>query len=177
MVFAKVKLVKAKNKNNITASISKKEDSSFKSWNFTGSLIELEGFVTKDGVNYDKELVEIDCPTTIILYKENIGNEVYQRCAEIFEERAAIDDINPAVDLIVEVKTVRPKETNILLVNIKSIYVDNDTQIIDTSERIDSVITKLKANSEQKAIVRKSQTSAARAGLTGLASKIIKTYL
>lgn len=176
MVFAKIQIIKAKAKNNITASITKHSDGSFKSFNFSGNLVELEGYVTKDGKNYDKQLVEIDCVTTAIQYNQEIGEAIYERCGEIFAERELNNDPNPAVDLVLEVKTVRPKETNILLVNIKSMYVDDKTQPVDTSDRVDDVIAKLKANSAASAKAR-SQVSSARAGLSNLVKRAVKTYL
>jgi hypothetical protein len=178
MVFARVKVIKSKEKENITASVSKDPDGSFKSWNFTGSLVELDGFVTKDGINFDQELVEIDCPTTILISKKEQGESVYERCAEIFEQRARNNDPNPAIDLVIEAKTVRPKETNILIVNITSIFVDSDTQIVDSSEIVENAIAKLKANSASKP---KPQVSAARNSLTNMlgrgVTRIVKTYL
>ena len=181
MINATIKIIKGKEKTNITASISHTEDGGFKNYNFTGKLVSLEGYVTKDGrtenaagEKYDDALVSIDCPTTALIFNEDQGNAIYDRCAEIFEERAAIGDSNPAVDLVLTVKTVRPKETNILLVNVKQAYVDADTQIVDNSATVDDVLTKLKANSASN---QNNQVSAARAGLSRLVKKVAKTYL
>lgn len=177
MITATLKITKGKEQNNISASISHKDadKTQFKSWNFTGNLVSLKGYTTKDGVNYDEELVSIDCPTTAIIYNKEQGDAIFERCAEIFTERASVGDINPAVDLVLELKTVRPKETNILLLNITKAYVDADTQIIDTSETVEATIAKLKANSAKKQSERK-QNLAARAGLK-LVQQFTKTYL
>lgn len=178
MIQATIKMIKSKEKSNISASISTNQDGSFKSWNFTGKLTSLEGYVTKDGVNFDSELVAIDCATTALIFNEQQGEAIYQRAAEIFEQREAEGDPNPAVDLVLTVKTVRPKETNILLVNVKQAFLDADTQIVDNSETVENVIAKLKANSAAKA---KPQVSAARAGLGNALQRsmqrIAKTYL
>lgn len=178
MINATIKLIKSKEKSNISASISDNQDGTFKSWNFTGKLVSLEGYVTKDGKNFDNELVAIDCPTTALIFNEQQGQAIYERAGEIFAQRELEGDPNPAIDLVLTVKTVRPKPTNILLVNVKQAYVDADTQIVDDSETVEDVIAQLKANSTSKP---KPQVNAARASLTNAlgraARKVAKTYL
>lgn len=178
LIQATIKVIKAADKSNITASISRNDDGSFRSYNFSGKLTSLDGFVTKDGKSYDKELVQIDCVTTALVFSENQGSAIYERCAEIFAQREANNDPNPAVDILLTLKTVRPKATNILLVNIKEAFVDADTQVVDNSETVEDAIAMLQANAaKNKANAPKQQVSAARAGLSGLAKRIVKTYL
>ena len=177
-IQATLTLIKAKEKANITASVSQNQDGTFRSWNFTGKLSHLEGYITKDGVNLDQELVQVDAPTTVLIFNEAQGEAIYQRCQEIFDAREEQGDPNPAVNLDVVAKTVRVKETNILIVNVKQAYVDADTQIIDNSDNVLANLAKLRANSANKP---KPQASAARAGLTSAlgraAKRIAKTYL
>jgi len=142
-----VKLTKAQTKNNITGTISENEDGTFRSYNLTGNLIELNNFVTRDGVDLSDQLVNIECPTTLLIFNKSQGEAVVSKCAEIFEKRMSQNDLNPAVDIHFECKTVRPRETNILVVNIKAMRVDADTQIADHSESVLETIEKLKANS------------------------------
>lgn len=174
-----LKLIKAKEKNNISYSISRNEDKSFRSLNISGKLMHLNGYVTKDGINYDKELVEIGCCTTAIFHNAEQAEALIERAAEIFEERELEGDPNPAIDLILTVKTVRPKETNILLTNIHQAYLDSNTQIVDDSTTVNSVIAKLRANTEKERA--RPQVNAARAGLGNALQrsikKITKTYL
>lgn len=167
MVQATIKLIKNKAKSNISGSVSNNQDGSFRSYNITGKLVDLQGFVTKDGVNYDAELVEIDCPTTVLFFNQNQGAAVLARCEEIFEERAMEGDLNPAVDLIVEARTVRPRETNILITNVKHARIEKDTQLVDNSATVEDTLAKLRANSAKA----QTQVQAARQGLSALAGK------
>jgi len=154
-----LKLTKAQAKSNITGTISHNDDGSFRSYNITGNLVELEGFVTRDGQDLSQELVSIDCPTTMLLFNDAMGDALVSKCAEIFEQRAAKGDLNPAVDVLFECKSVRPRETNILIVNVKSVHVDADTQVVDNSATVLDNIAKLKANAAKKP---SAQTSIAR---------------
>ena len=132
-IKATIKITKAKEKENISATISKDKDTGeFRSWNFTGNLVSLEGYIPRNataGVDYNKELLALDCPSTAIIYDRQLGEDLYNKCQEIFDRRAANNDINPAIDLVLRVNTVRPKHTeeygpNILLVNVKSAMID-----------------------------------------------------
>lgn len=177
MINATLTLIKNKEKSNITASVSQNQDGSFRSWNFTGKLSHLEGYTTKDGVNLDQEIIQVDAPTSVLIFNEEQGEAIYNRCAEIFEERSQQGDPNPVVNLDVIAQTVRVKETNILVVNVKQAYVDAEAQIIDNSDNVLANLAKLKANSAAKT---KPQVSVARASLTsalGKSMKLIKTYL
>lgn len=153
-----VKLTKAQTKSNITGTISHNNDGSFRSYNLTGNLISLNNYVTRDGVDLSNELINIDCPTTLLIFNEQQGSALVEKCAEIFEERKTKGDLNPAVDIHFECKSVRPRETNILIVNIKHMRVDADTQIVDRSENVLETIAQLKANSAKV----NAQTSIAR---------------
>lgn len=187
MINCTLTVIKSAQKENITASVSQNENGTFRSWNFTGKLSHVEGYTTKDGVNLDKEIVEVDAPTTILIFSESQGEAIYQRCAEIFQARQKQDDPNPAVNIDVVAKTIRVKETNILIVNVKQAYVDPETQIIDNSDSVLENLAKLKANSAANAAANaannapKPQVSAARAGLSRALGKgikrIAKTYL
>jgi hypothetical protein len=169
MLTATIKLIKNKAKTNVSGSTSYNEDGTFRSFNFTGKLVALEGFTTKDGVNYDKELVQIDCPTTILVSSETMGQAIYDRCGEIFAKRASEGDLNPAVDLVVDARTLRPRETNILITNIKHSRVEADTQLVDNSTDVEDVLAKLKANSAARANNSNNTVQAARAGASNLA--------
>lgn len=170
-IKATLKVTKAQTKSNITGTISYNEDGSFRSYNITGNLVELKNYVTRDGVDLSNELVQIDCPTTALLFNQTQGEAVVEKCAEIFANRAAKGDLNPAIDLIIEAKSVRPRETNILIVNIKSIFVDADTQIVDRSDNVLDTIAKLKANSAKS----NAQTSIARQSANFLNKAVTKT--
>ena len=170
-----LKINKAQTKSNISASISRNEDGSFRSWNFTGSIIALEGFVSSDGINYDKELVGLQVGTTAIVKNEALGEGIYERCAAIFAQRAATGDLNPSIDLHLTANTVQPKETNILVSNVTAAHVEAATSLRDSSVRVNDALASLRKLSSNN-----SQVAAARAGMLNLVNKVketAKTYL
>lgn len=171
MIKATLKLTKAQDKSNITGTTSFNDDRSFRSINLTGNLVELEGYVTRDGQDLSEELVGIDCPTTALIFNEAQGQAVVEKCAEIFADRAAKGDLNPAVDLIIEAKSLKVKPTNMLIVNIKHMRVDADTQLLDRSDNVLETIAQLKANSAKA----NAQTSIARQSANLLNRAVAKT--
>lgn len=170
-----LKINKKKEKTNISASISRNPDSSFRSYNFTGTMINLEGFVSSDGINYDKELVGLQVGTTAIITNEALGEAIYEKCAAIFAQRAAAGDLNPSIDLHLTANTVQPKETNILVSNVLTAHVESATSLRDSSVRVNDAIASLK-----KVSASNTQVQAARLGLGSMlnsAKQAIKTYL
>lgn len=170
-----LKINKAKAKSNITASISRNQDQSFRSWNFTGTMIELEGFVSSDGINYDKELVGLQVGTTVIVTNEALGEAIYEKCADIFAKRANVGDLNPSIDLHLECNTVQPKESNILVSNVNTAYVKSNTSLRDNSAKVIDALASLR-----KASANNAQVNAARLGMTNVMNKVmssVKTYL
>lgn len=165
-----LKINKKKEKTNISASISRNEDGSFRSWNFTGSMIALEGFVSSDGINYDKELVGLQVGTTAIIKNEALGEAIYERCAEIFSLRKANGDLNPSIDLHLTANTVQPKETNILVSNVTTAHVEAATSLRDSSLRVNDALASLRKLSSNN-----SQVAAARLGAQSMLNSIKKT--
>lgn len=144
--------------------------------NFTGSLIGCEGFATREGTNYDSELVSIDCPTTVIITSEVAANAIYERCGEIFAARQTNDDRNPAIDLLVETNSIRPTNTNILVTDVTKAYVSKETSLLPSNDSIIESLAALKQFSAAKTTViskantnklpaANTQFNAARAGL------------
>ena len=170
-----LKINKAQTKSNISASISRNEDGSFRSWNFTGSIIALEGFVSSDGINYDKELVGLQVGTTAIVKNEALGEAIYERCAAIFAQRAATGDLNPSIDLHLTANTVQPKETNILVSNVTTAHVEAATSLRDSSVRVNDALASLRKLSSNN-----SQVAAARLGAESMLKSLkntVKSYL
>lgn len=172
---AQIKINKAKVKNNISCSVSKYENGTKRSYNFTGSLIALEGFYSSDNICYDTELPTLKVGTTVICNNIEMGEAVYERCATIFAERANIGDLNPSVDLHLEFNTLNVKETNILISNVTRIYVESNTSLRDSSTRVNDALASLR-----KASTNNAQVNAARLGMTNVINKVltsVKTYL
>jgi hypothetical protein len=172
---ATIKLNKAKIKSNITASISYHPGTETpRSYNFTGSMIELEGFYSSDNICYDAELPTLKVGTTAIINPE-AGQAVYERCATIFAQRAAEGNLNPSVDLHLEFNTLNVKETNILISNVTKVYVESNTSLRDDSSKVNDALASLRKLSSNN-----SQVAAARAGMLNLVNKVketAKTYL
>lgn len=165
-----LKINKAQTKSNISASISRNEDQSFRSWNFTGSMIALEGFVSSDGINYDKELVGLQVGTTAIIKNEALGEAIYESCAAIFAQRKAAGDLNPSIDLHLTANTLQPKETNILVSNVIKAYVEEATSLRDSSISVNDAIASLRKISSNN-----SQLTAARLSAASMLNSIKKT--
>jgi hypothetical protein len=175
-----LKLTKAQAKSNATYSISTNSDGSFRSLNITGNLISLQGFNSKEGTSYDTELVSLNCGTTAIITNEAAGKALITKLAGIYNNRALAGDKNPAVDLLLECDTLRPRETNILITNITGIKVKANTQVVDNNETINANLEKLRTFSNAKATVIAapkvvSTLAAAQAGFKA-ASKLVKTH-
>jgi hypothetical protein len=167
---AQIKINKAKVKNNISCSVSKYENGAKKSYNFTGSLIALEGFYSSDNICYDTELPTLKVGTTVICNNIDMGEAVYERCATIFAERANIGDLNPSVDLHLEFNTLNVKETNILISNVTKIYVESNTSLRDSSTRVNDALASLRKISSNN-----SQLTAARLSAASMLNSIKKT--
>lgn len=170
-----IKINKSKVKSNISCSVSTYPSGEKKSYNFTGSLIELNGFYSSDNICYDNELPTLKVGTTVICNNIEMGEAVYERCAAIFAQRAASGDLNPSVDLHLEFNTLNVKETNILISNVTKVYVENNTSLRDSSDKVNDALASLRKLSSNN-----SQVAAARAGMLNLVNKIqetAKTYL
>lgn len=185
---ATVKIIKSNKKSNITCSVSKYEDGTFRSFNLTGSLTGLEGFVSREGVNYSEELVGLNVGTTLIIANEAAGQAIYERCGEIFAARAEAGDKNPAVELLVECNTVNPTSTNILISNITRAFVNKEATVSPSSESILDSLAALKEFSAAKTTIMtnsvnnnlpavKAQISSARSGLNSLISNAKKSII
>lgn len=170
-----LKINKKREKNNITCSISRDASGKFTSYNFTGTMIDLEGFVSSDGINYDKELVGLQVGTTAIVKNEALGEAIYERCAAIFAQRAATGDLNPSIDLHLTANTVQPKETNILVSNVTAAHVEAATSLRDSSVRVNDALASLRKLSSNN-----SQVAAARLGAESMLKSLkntVKSYL
>ncbi len=191
MTTVTIKVIKNNTKENITCSISKFQDGQFRSLNITGSLTECEGFYSREGINYDKEIVQVDCATTVLITDQTVADAVYERCAQIFADRRISGDKNPAVDLQIEANSVNITDTNILISKVTKIYVNPNTTLSNTSDSILNSLNNLKAYSASKSTIisnsisnslqsAKPQLNAAMKGLNSLANSVkhsVKTYL
>lgn len=167
---AQIKINKAKVKSNISCSVSKYENGTEKSYNFTGSLIALEGFYSSDNICYDNELPTLKVGTTVICNNIEMGKAIYERCATIFAERASRNDLNPSVDLHLEFNTLNVKETNILISNVTKVYVESNTSLRDSSDKVNDALASLRKLSSNN-----SQVAAARLGAQSMLNSIKKT--
>jgi hypothetical protein len=187
-ISSTIKLIKNNAKTNVTCSISRDEQGRFISMNFTGRLISCEGFISSEGINYDKELVGIDCPTTVVITNEAQANAVYERLGSIFADRLQAGDKNPAVDLRILSNGLRVTDTNILVTNVEKVFVNSNTSLANTSDRINDSLEALRKFSAAKSTITSnslnSQLQAARGGLNATltdlvntAKRSVKTYL
>lgn len=166
-----LRLIKNNTKSNLTASISRFEDGSIRSYNFTGKLIECKGFRSSEGKDYSNEVVEIECGTTVLL-NELLGGFIYKEAGDIFAKRAAEGDKNPCVELQIECKSLNVTETNIIISNVMKAQLDSSARLADNTDRIMNNLAALKT--------RGAQVNAARAGMGSLLNtvkKVAKTYL
>jgi hypothetical protein len=182
-----IKLIKANNKTNITCSISHYPDGEFRSYNFTGKLLSCEGFVSREGTNYDNELVAIDCGTTVIISNEAQGQAIYEKAATIFAQRAAEGDLNPALDLMIECNSINPTNTNILVSKVTKVYVESNTTLANSNENIEDALNNLRKFSNARTTITttprsaatakvNNQLTSARKGLNNILSSV-KSYL
>lgn len=183
-ISSTIKLIKNNAKTNVTCSISRDAQGNWKSMNFTGRLISCEGFISSEGINYDKELVGIECPTTVVITNEDQANAVYERLGAIFADRLAAGDKNPAVDLRILSNSIRPTDTNILVTNVEKVFVNSNTSLANTSDRINDSLAALRKFSAAKSTITSNSTNlqlqAAKQGLNSLVNtvkKSVKTYL
>lgn len=168
----RIQLTKSKEKNNITGSVSTVPGTGqFRSVNLTGKLVEISGYATEEICN---ELRQIDCPTTALINNQTLGDKLVAQCQEIFDERAREGNLNPAVDLVVEAKTVKVRESNIILAYIQTARIDEETQIVDNEETIWQNIAKLKENSKSRVPAQNSIAKQS-AGILNKVTNFIKT--
>jgi hypothetical protein len=178
-----IKLIKSNAKTNITCSTSHYPDGEFRSFNFTGKLISCEGFVSREGINYDNELVEIDCGTTVIINNQAQGEAIYEKAGAIFAQRAAKGDKNPALDLLIECNSINPTNTNILVSKVNKVYVESNTTLASSKENIEGTLNNLRRFSNARTTISttpqrtvNNQLSSARKGLNNILSSV-KSYL
>jgi hypothetical protein len=183
----KIKLIKSNVKSNITCSTSHYPDGKFRSFNFTGKLISCQGFVSREGINYDNELVNIDCGTTVIINNQAQGQAIYEKAGSIFAQRAATGDKNPALDLLIECNSINPTNTNILVSKVTTVYVESNTTLASSKENIEDALSNLRKFSGARTTITTSTTStprpsvnsqltSARKGLNNILSSV-KSYL
>jgi hypothetical protein len=180
-MYCELKLIKNNNKANISYSISQYPDGTFRSYNFTGKLTSCEGFQSREGINYDKALVEVNCSTTLIITNQAQGAAIVDKLASVFEDRYSVGDKNPAVDLKVECNSVNPTNTNILITNVKKVFVERNTTLANNKQNIEDALSNLRSFSNTRSTISTSpkvntQLSSARKGLTSVISSI-KSYM
>ena len=169
-IQATIRVNKAKNKDNITYTISRdKVTGNFKSVNITGSLIACKGFVTSDKVNLDDAVLEANLGTTLLIYDNKLGAEIAKTAKHIYTERAQNNDKNPTIEISFEATTLSITETNILAKGISNVSVNADAQLIDSSEQALANLAKARSN-------RSNTVAAARAAASNVGSFIKQIF-
>ena len=168
MINATIKINKAQAKDNITYSISRHRDAnnSFKSVNFTGSLVACKGYYTSDKVNLDREVVEANVGTTLLIEDNELGAKIAKTAKHIYAQRKAAGDRNPTIEVSFTCVSLTPTETNILAKGISNVEINANAQLVDDSAKALANLEKAKSNRVRNA------TSAAKSALGGLASFI-----
>lgn len=169
-IQATIRINKAKNKDNITYSISRdKVTSDFKSVNFTGSLIQCSGFVTSDKVNLDDAVLQANVSTTLLIYDNKLGGEIAKTARHIYAERAKNNDKNPTIEISFTATTFSVTQTNILAKGISNVSVNADAQLVDSSEQALANLAKARSN-------RSNTVAAARAAASNVGSFIKQIF-
>lgn len=137
---ATITLIKRNGKDNISHSISNDRNSGkFSSINVTGRLSEIKGYITSDGKDVSKQLLEADVPTTAMIKNFVAGTSVIDKTAEIFAQRAENNDKNPAVEITFSAVNLNvTNKGNIIISDIvpNSIKVNADVQLAARSSNI-----------------------------------------
>lgn len=171
-----LKLIKNKAKSNVTYSISRFEDQSFRSLNLTGKLVSCEGFISSEGQDYSNELIGIDCATTVVITNQAQAEAILERLQSIFDSRNLSADSNPAVDLLIESNSIRPTSTNIIITNVSKIFVESNTSLANSTDNIIESLAALKSFSAAKStLTSNAQLNAAKIGLSSALSSIQKS--
>lgn len=148
MLTAKILITKGRDKDTIYRSTSTdRKSGAFSHYNFAGKLTELENYNTGDGKNVTDQLVAADVSTTIMVHNQALGDAIFEKACEIFEDREAEGDGNPAIELIVEAKTLRVPG-NIIIKRVSKAYINSDAEL---PEFADNILANLKAQEKVRA--------------------------
>lgn len=132
---ATIQILKKSEKDNITYSISRYNDGTFRSYNFTGTLVALSNYQTNDGIDLSEDIVKANIPTTFIINNESIGEAIVEKAEEIYAKRLSNGNLNPAIELTVSARSLKIP-TNILISGIVKAHINEDVILADTSDRI-----------------------------------------
>ena len=153
LIQATIRVNKAKNKDNITYSISNdKVTGKFRSVNITGSLIACKGFVTSDKVNLDEQVLASTAGTTLLIYDNKVGANIAKTAKQIYADRAAVGDLNPTIEINFTAETFSITQTNILAKGISNVSINANATLVDSSEQALANLEKANKNSSKIAL-------------------------
>lgn len=170
VIKATVRINKANHKKNLTYSISNYQDGSFRSVNFTGSLVACSGFVTSDKVNLDQQVLEANVGTTLLITDNKLGAQIAKTAQKIYADRATQGDKNPTIELNFHADSFSITATNILAKGISNVEINANATLVDDSAKALEMLAQAKEHKQRTA------AGAAKAALGGL-SKFVKTIV
>lgn len=171
-----LKVTKKMSKSNITYSVSTSSNNDYRSHNFTGTLINLKNYHTRDGKRhssdgqlYDELLCTIDCATTLIINDKQVGDYVVKECERIFNDRITEGNNYPTILFNFTCQQLNVKPTNIIISNVTALDIDSDTVLGDDANTVDNALDQLLSNKTKSG--SSATVDAALSGMTANTSK------
>lgn len=134
MINATITLIKNNQKSNISYSQSFANDK-IRSYNFTGTLTSLEGFLTSDGHDISDALINAGVGTTVIISNVEMAEAIIEKAQQIYTERLKVGDKNPAIELSVTAKSLKVPG-NILISFVTQSFVTEEAFIKDDAQTL-----------------------------------------
>lgn len=159
-----VQINKAKNKDNINYSKSiDRNTGKVSTHNFTGKLINIEGYITPDGVDISDALIQADVATVALVGNSVIANAIIEQCRSIYATRQATGNTNPSVQLVLECNDI-VIPGNILAKNITKAFIKTSAENVQTSNDILANLKKQQAENHAKRTTKNLMNNAMKAG-------------